>query len=62
MMLTGKVNVVAKDENNKTIIVEEDKGKAEAPKPAPTCSDTERKKVGEQIKAYLDAEPVPAKK
>lgn len=62
MMLTGKVNVVAKDENNKTIVVEDDKGKAEAPKPAPTCSTTERQKVGEQIKAYLDAAPAPAKK
>ena len=57
MMLTGKVNVVAKDENNKTIVVDEDKGKSEAAKPAPTCSETERKKVAEQIKAYLEAAP-----
>ena len=57
MMLTGKVNVVAKDENNKTIVVDEDKGKAEAAKPAPTCSETERKKVAEQISAYIAAAP-----
>ena len=63
MMLTGKVNVVAKDENNKTIVVDDDKAKAEAAKPPPTCSDIERQKVGEQIKSYLDAEPAaPAKK
>ena len=60
MMLTGKVNVVAKDENNKTITVDEDKAKAEAPKPAPTCSDTERLKVGEQIKSYVESEPAAA--
>ncbi len=60
MMLTGKVNVVAKDENNKTIVVEDDKAKAEVAKPAPTCSDTERQKVAEQIKAYLEAAPAPA--
>lgn len=55
MMLTGKVNVVAKDGEDKAVIV--DDKKSDAPRPPPTCSETERKKVGEQIKAYLDAEP-----
>lgn len=55
MMLTGKVNVVAKDGEDKAVIV--DDKKADAPRPPPTCSDTERKKVAEQIKAYLEAEP-----
>ena len=56
MMLTGKVNIVAKDGDDKAVVVDE-KAKAEAAaKPAPTCSDTERQKVAEQIKTYLDAE------
>ncbi len=55
MMLTGKVNVVAKDGEDKAVIV--DDKKADAPRPPPTCSETERKKVAEQIKAYLEAEP-----
>ena len=56
MMLTGKVNIVAKDGDDKAVVVDE-KAKAEAAaKPAPTCSDTERQKVAVQIKTYLDAE------
>ena len=57
MMLTGKVAVVSSEGEDKTVVVD-DKAKAEAAaKPVPTCSDTERQKVGEQIKAYLEAEP-----
>ncbi len=57
MMLTGKVAVVSSEGEDKTVVVDE-KAKAEAAaKPVPTCSDTERQKVGEQIKAYLEAEP-----
>lgn len=57
MMLTGKVAVVASEGEDKTVVVDE-KAKAEAAaKPVPTCSDTERQKVGEQIKAYLESEP-----
>ncbi len=62
MMLTGKVSVVAREGDDKSVVVDE-KAKAEAAaKPAPTCSDTERKKVAEQIQAYLDAEAAVAKK
>jgi hypothetical protein len=62
MMLTGKVNVVAQDENNKTVMVEDEQNKAAAAKPPPTCSDTERQKVAEQIKAFVGAEMAPETK
>ena len=62
MMLTGKVSVVSREGDDKTVVVDE-KAKAEAAaKPAPTCSDTERQKVAEQINAYLKAEPATAEK
>ena len=58
MMLTGRVSVVAREGEDKQVVVE-DHTKEEPPKPA-TCSDTERAKVAEQIKAYLAAEAAPA--
>ena len=61
MMLTGKVNVVARDGEDKAIVVE-DEAKAAAAKPAPTCSETERQKVQDQIKAYVEAPTAEAKK
>ena len=60
MMLTGRVSVVAREGEDKQVVVE-DHTKDEAAKPA-TCSDTERAKVAEQIKAYLAAEPAPEAK
>ncbi len=53
MTLTGKVQVVEQDD--KPVVVQEKKGEA---KPAvKTCSDIERGKVAEQIKAYIATAP-----
>ena len=60
MMLTGRVSVVAREGEDKQVVVE-DNSKEEPPKP-PSCSDTERAKVAEQIKSYLAAEPAVAEK
>ncbi len=51
MTLTGKVQVV--DQDDKQPIVQEKK--ADEKKVAKSCSDTERAKVAEQIKAYVTA-------
>jgi hypothetical protein len=53
MLLTGKVSVSAK-EGSKDVVIQEGK-----PLKAETCSDTERAKVREQIKQYVDSAPVP---
>jgi hypothetical protein len=53
MTLTGKVQLVEKD-GDKRVVVQEGK----APKAA-SCSDTERKKVQEQIMAFVSANSVP---
>ena len=61
MMLTGRVSLVATEGEDKKVVIEDHSKDVE--KPAPTCSDTERQKVAEQIRAYLAAAvPVPAKK
>ena len=54
MTLTGKVQLVEKD-GDKQVVVQEGK-----PAKAATCSDTERKKVQEQIMAFVAANPAPA--
>ena len=54
MMLTGKVNVVAREGEEKAVVVNED-AKPDAAKPV-TCSETERQKVKEQIDAYVASE------
>ena len=54
MTLTGKVALVEKD-GDKQVIVQEGK-----PAKAGTCSDTERKKVQEQIMAFVSTNPAPA--
>ena len=58
MMLTGKVNLISEGEDKKVVV--EEAGKPDA-KP-PTCSDAERKKVSEQITAYVgtDSQVAPA--
>lgn len=58
MMLTGKVNVVAREGEDKAVSVEEQAkaAAAEAAKPPVTCSDTEREKVRQQIETYINAE------
>jgi hypothetical protein len=53
MTLTGKVALVEKD-GDKQVIVQEGK-----PAKTGTCSDTERKKVQEQIMAFVSTNPVP---
>jgi hypothetical protein len=53
MTLTGKVKLVEKD-GDKEVILNSDK-----PEKAPTCTDTERKKVETQIKSYVAANVVP---
>ena len=53
MTLTGKVKLVEKD-GDKEVILNSDK-----PEKAPTCTDTERKRVETQIKSYVAAN-VPA--
>jgi len=54
MTLTGKVKLVEKD-GDKEVILNSDK-----PEKAPTCTDTERKKVESQIKSYVAANVAPA--
>jgi hypothetical protein len=58
MTLTGKVKLVEKD-GDKEVILNSDK-----PEKAPTCTDTEKKKVESQIKSYVAANvpstPAPA--
>jgi hypothetical protein len=54
MTLTGKVKLVEKD-GDKEVILNSDK-----PEKAPTCTDTERKKVESQIKSYVAANVPPA--
>ena len=54
MTLTGKVQLVEKD-GDKQVIVQEGK-----PAKTGTCSDTERKKVQEQIMAFVSTSPAPA--
>ena len=54
MTLTGKVQLVEKD-GDKQVVVQEGKQAKAA-----TCSDTEKKKVQEQIMAFVAANPVPA--
>jgi hypothetical protein len=56
MTLTGKVKLVEKD-GDKEVILNSDK-----PEKAPTCTDTEKKKVESQIKSYVAANlpPTPA--
>jgi hypothetical protein len=54
MTLTGKVALVEKD-GDKQVIVQEGK-----PAKTGTCSDTERKKVQEQIMAFVSTNPAPA--
>ena len=53
MTLTGKVKLVEKD-GDKEVILNSDK-----PEKAPTCTDTERKKVETQIKSYVAANVAP---
>ena len=48
MTLTGKVQLVEKD-GDKQVVVQEGK-----PAKAETCTDTERKKIQEQIMAYRE--------
>ena len=58
MTLTGKVKLVEKD-GDKEVVLNSDK-----PEKAPTCTDTEKKKVESQIKSYVAANvpstPAPA--
>ena len=54
MTLTGKVALVEKD-GDKQVVVQEGK-----PAKTGTCSDTERKKVQEQIMAFVSTSPAPA--
>src|SRR5262245_21644605 len=54
MTLTGKVALVETD-GDKQVVVQEGK-----PAKAGTCLDTERKKVQEQIMAFVNTNPVPA--
>jgi hypothetical protein len=53
MTLTGKVQLVEKD-GDKQVVVHEGK-----PVKTGTCSDTERKKVQEQIMTFVSANPIP---
>jgi len=55
MMLTGRVSVVATENEDKKVVVE-DHTKEPEPKPI-NCSDAERQKVGEQIMTYVKSEP-----
>jgi hypothetical protein len=54
MTLTGKVQLVEKD-GDKQVVVQEGKSAKTG-----TCSDTEKKKVQEQIMAFVNTNPVPA--
>lgn len=53
MTLTGKVQLVEKD-GDKQVVVQEGK-----PQKVETCTDTERKKVQDQIMAYVNSAPPP---
>jgi hypothetical protein len=53
MTLTGKVQVVEQDD--KPVVVQEKKGTEK--KVAKSCSETERGKVAEQIKGYINSAP-----
>ena len=54
MTLTGKVALVEKD-GDKQVVVQEGK-----PAKTGTCSDTEKKKVQDQIMAFVSTNPIPA--
>jgi hypothetical protein len=54
MMLSGKVSLVEKD-GDKQVVVQEGK-----PAKVGTCSDTEKKRIQDQIMAFVSANPVPA--
>ena len=54
MTLTGKVQLVEKD-GDKQVVVQEGK-----PVKTESCTDTERKKVQDQIMAYVNSAPPPA--
>ena len=54
MTLTGKVQLVEKD-GDKQVVVQEGK-----PAKAESCTDTERKKVQDQVLAYVNSTPPPA--
>jgi hypothetical protein len=54
MTLTGKVQLVEKD-GDKQVVVQEGK-----PAKAESCTDTERKKVKDQVMAYVNSAPPPA--
>jgi hypothetical protein len=54
MTLTGKVQLVEKD-GDKQVVVQEGKAAKTG-----SCSDTEKKKVQEQIMAFVNANPIPA--
>jgi hypothetical protein len=53
MTLTGKVQLVEKD-GDKQVVVHEGKSMKTG-----SCSDTERKKVQEQIMTFVSANPIP---
>ena len=54
MTLTGKVQLVEKD-GDKQVVVQEGK-----PAKTETCTDTERKKIQDQVMAYVNSAPPPA--
>lgn len=54
MTLTGKVQLVERDGDKQVVVQEGKQAKAG------TCSDTEKKKVQEQIMAFVAANPAPA--
>jgi len=54
MTLTGKVQLIEKD-GEKQVVVQESK-----PLKTESCTDTERKKVQDQIMAYVNSAPPPA--
>ena len=53
MTLTGKVQLVEKD-GDKQVVVKEGK-----PAKTETCTDTERKKIQDQVMAYVNSAPPP---
>ena len=54
MTLTGKVQLVEKDGDKQVVVQEGKAAKTES------CTDTERKKVQDQIMAYVNSAPAPA--
>jgi hypothetical protein len=54
MTLTGKVQLVEKDGDKQVVLQENKAFKSE------TCTDTERKKIQDQIMAYVNSAPPPA--